>query len=119
MKYLKALLLLISIFLGLNLIITILSYFDIFNSKTIHILKILSFIISFISSSIYIGFNSKKKAYIEGIKNALIFILISFVFTILLPNFEFSIKLFIYYLIIILINIVGSTLGINLKKTKK
>lgn len=119
MKYLKSILLGLGIFFVLNLIVTIFSYFNILSDKGIMILKIITFIIPFISSGIYIGLNSKKKAYIEGLKVSLIFILLSITFTLLIKGLDFSLKIILYYVFTILLCIIGSSIGINLKKAKK
>lgn len=118
MKYLKSTLLMFSIFLILNLLVTIFSYFDIFNDKVINIIKSIIIFITFLTSGFYIGKNSNKKGYIEGIKLGLIFISISTVLIILLPSIDFSLSTIIYYLVTIVLCTIGSTVGINIKKTK-
>ena len=118
MKYLKSFGFALTVFLILNLIITIFSYFDLFKDNVINIFKIITFIITFISSGIYIGLNSKKKAYLEGLKLSLIFIVVSLLLILVLPNIEFSFKLILYYVFIIILNMLGASLGINKKKTK-
>ena len=118
MKYLKCLLFGLGLFFIFNLIVTLFSYFDIFSNSTILILKIITFILSFLISSLYLGLKSKKKGYLEWIKMSLLFIVISIILTLLIPGLDFSFKTIIYYLLIILISSIGSTLGINLKKAK-
>jgi len=118
MKYLKSTLFMISLFLVLNLILTIFSYFDLFNDKVISIIKSIIILITFLVSGFYIGKNSIKKGYIEGIKLGLIFISISTVLIILLPSIDFSLSTIIYYLVAIVLCTIGSTVGINMKKTK-
>lgn len=118
MKYVKCLLFGLGIFFILNLIVTILSYFDIFSNSIISILKIITFILSFFISSLYLGLKSKKKGYLEGIKLALLFIGSSILLTLIIPGLDFSLKIIIYYLLIILLSALGSTIGINIKKAK-
>lgn len=119
MKYIKSILLLISIFLILNLIVTLFSYFNLVSDKGINILKSIVFIVTFLVSGFYIGFNSKNKGYIEGIKLGLIFILISIFIILVLPSLEFSLPIIIYYLVIIILSVIGSTIGINIKRQSK
>lgn len=116
MKLIKSFSFGISIFLILNLIATILSYFNIINSN---VLKIIIFIITILISGIYLGLNYKKKGLINGIKLSLIYILLSSVLILILPNLEFSLKIILYYLLIITLSIIGSIIGVNLKKTIK
>lgn len=117
MKYLKTLLYEFIILLIGTFITTTLYYFNITSNSVNKILNILVFIITFILSGIYIGKNSLKKFYLEGIKisgiNILIFLLISLVF-----KLEFSYKNILYYLIIIMITVFSSILGSLLKKKK-
>lgn len=119
MKYIKSIGFGISIFLILNLIITIFSFFNLFNDKTITILKIIVFIITMISSGFILGFKTKKKGLINGLKLGLIYLSISLFLTLIIPNLELSIKLVLYYLLIIILNIFGSVIGVNIKKTIK
>lgn len=117
MKYLKSILFMFSIFLILNIIITIISYYSLFSDNVINIFKILSFIISFLSSSIYFGLNIKKKGLINGIKLSLIYILLFIIISIILSRF--NIKDLLYYLIILITVIIGSVIGVNIKKANK
>ena len=119
MKYLKSILTSLSIFLILNLIITILSYFDIFNSSAINIMKIIITIITFLLLGITTGKQYKKKGLINGVIVSFIYILIFTIINLIVPGLDFSIKTFFYYLIIILITSVGSIIGTNIKKATK
>lgn len=116
MKLIKSFGLGISVFLILNLIITILSYFNIINGN---ILKIIIFIITILVSGIYLGLNYKKKGLLNGIELSIIYILISSILILILPNLEFSLKIILYYLFIIVLSTTGSVLGVNIKKTIK
>ena len=114
MKYLKNTFFFLILLFVINLIITILSYFDILNDNTLSIIKIISFIIIFIVTGIYNGYNTKKKAYIEGLKLSLLMISVFFIISIIMSSF--SIKTLLYYLIIICLIEVGSIIGINIKR---
>ena len=118
MKYIKGLILCIGILFILSLILTIFSYFDMFKANTINILKIITITLSFLIGGIYVGLNSKKKGYIEGIKFSLLFIIVSLLFILSLPNIKLNLKTFLYYVIITFISIIGSMIGINKKKVK-
>lgn len=114
-KYLKSL---TFIFIGLlltTLIITLISYFNIFGTKIIKILEYLLIIISLFIGGVYIGKRSSNKGYIEGFKIGLITISILFIIGYLVLSKEINYKSLIYYLIIVISSILGSIIGINKK----
>ena len=111
-NYLKSYLILFTSLLILTILFTIINYFFIPNSN---IFKIIIPIISIFISSIILGKNSKEKAYLEGIKFASIYLIIITIIKLILKQ-EFNPKVFIIMLSILLTSIIGSMLGINLKK---
>ena len=115
-KYLKSLGICFVLLLFLNLLITLLNYINIVNLKFINVF---SYVIAFIScfiSSLYLGKNSNNKGYIEGIKLGSIIIIIFILINYLLFNSGFKLNNIIIYIIILISSIIGSMLGINLKK---
>ena len=113
-NYLKSYGYLIGITFILTIIISIINYcFNI--SPTIF--KIIIPIISILISSIILGINTKEKAYIEGIKFSIIYILIITILKFILKT-NFNYKVIITYILMIFTSIVGSTIGINLQKKK-
>ena len=117
MKYLKSLGLFFGSFLILNILITIFNYFEIFNSNIIKILKIITIIISIVISGIYLGLNSNKKGYLEGLKLGGIIIAIFTLLTLILKPIEFNTFTIFYYIIILGLSVLSSMIGINKKKT--
>ncbi|MBP3635183.1 MAG: TIGR04086 family membrane protein [Bacilli bacterium] len=117
MKYLKTIIFEFIILITLTLITTILYYFDLTSSNANNIFKIISFVIIFVSTGIYIGKNSNKKGWFEGLKisgiNILLFLIIALLF-----KYDFNIKQFIYYLISSFTVVLGSMIGINFRKKK-
>lgn len=118
MKYLKSLGLFFGSFLILNILITIFNYFELFNSNIIKILKIITIIISIVISGIYLGLNSNKKGYLEGLKLGGIIIAIFILLTLVLKPIAFNKFTWLYYLLILGLVALGSTIGINKKKSK-
>ena len=115
-KYLKSLGICFVLLLFLNLLITLLNYINIVNLQFINVF---SYVIAFIScfiSSLYLGKNSNNTGYIEGIKLGLIIIIIFILINYLLINSVFKLNNIIIYIIILISSIIGSMLGINLKK---
>ena len=111
-NYLKSYLYLFSSIIILTLILSILNYFFILPS---YIIKIIIPIVSMLISSIILGKNTKEKAYLEGTKFSLIYIIfITIIKLILKTNFNF--KTIIIYIVLIFTSIIGSTIGINSKK---
>lgn len=117
LKYLKTIAFEFIVLIILTLISTILYYFDIIGNNANNTFKIISFIITFISTGIYIGKKSLKKGWLEGLKisgiNILLFVLISLLF-----KYNFNIIQFVYYLISALTVVLGSMIGINFKRKK-
>ncbi len=117
MKYLKTIGFEFILLIIFTLIYTILYYFNITGANLNNILKIISFIIIFLSTGVYIGRNSQKKGWIEGLKvssiTILIFLIISLIF-----KYSFNLKQILYYVICTILIVVGSMLGINFKKRK-
>lgn len=120
MKYLKSLGLFIGSFLILNIIITILAYFELLNPNIIKILKIFTIIISSVLSGLYLGLKSNKKGYLEGLKLGGIIIVILSLLTLILKPIAFNKITWLYYLITIGLEVLGFMIGINKKiKNKK
>lgn len=114
MNYLKSMLYSIIFILGGLLIITVLNYFNILNGSPLSIIRSIIPLIGIFIGSFRLGKASNKKGYIEGLKYSAIWIFIFLVFNIILSNF--SVCSIIYYILLILISVIGSILGINRKK---
>lgn len=112
-KYLKSYIYLFSIILILTIILSLINYYLTIPTK---IIKILILIISIFISTIILGKNTKEKAYIEGIKFTSIYLIISILTSILSKN-NFSFKLILSYLLVLLSGIIGSMIGINTNKS--
>lgn len=113
-KYTISTTLTIALILALLFFITTLYYFNLITMKTFSILKLLVILISTFITSFLLGTKTKNKGYLEGIKQSLILIIIFLIPTIITSNF--NLKVFIYYLIILITGSLGSMIGINRKK---
>ena len=118
MKYLKTIIFEFILLICLTLLLTILYYFNIISSNINNIFKIVSFIVTFFLTGVYISKRSNRKYYLEGLKisgiNIAIFLLISLIF-----KFKFSLQIILYYLIITITITIGSIIGSLFKKNKK
>lgn len=115
-KYLKALLYIFIPILIFNIILSIIYYFNIINSKTLSTLNTILVTISMFIGGIYIGNKSNKKGYLEGIKISLIAVIILFIISYLAFDKGITIKSLIYYLLLIISSTLGSMIGINKKR---
>lgn len=117
LKYLRTIAFEFIVLIILTLFSTILYYFNIIGNDANNTIKIISFIITFVSTGIYIGKKSLKKGWLEGLKisgiNITLFILLSLLF-----KYDFNIMQFVYYLISALTVVLGSMIGINFKRKK-
>ena len=95
-------------------IVTILSYFNIFNDNIVKVLKFIIPIISVFISGILMGRRTNKRGIYEGVRLSLIIIFIFMLLSIILSSFKP--QSLIYYLIIIVSTIFGSIIGVQ-KKT--
>ena len=102
--------------IGINILLTIcLSIINYFIPKSFTIIKIMIPIISVLISSIILGNNTKEKAYIEGIKFIIPYIILTIIIRLLL-HLDFNYKVIIIYIILLITSIIGSMIGINIKK---
>ena len=104
----------ISIFFCSSLIMTILYYFNFIGDKVVFILKIIIPVISIAVSGYIMGRHSREKGYLSGIKIGSSIISIFLVLVLLFD--KINIKTILYYVILMLIAILGSMIGINLQK---
>ncbi len=110
--YLKTYLYFFILVIILTIILSIINYIVSFNNS---ILKISIPPVSMFISSIFLGKATKQKAYLEGIKLSIIYLLFTSIFKIII-NSPFTYKNIIIFILIIISSILGAMLGINLKK---
>ena len=111
-NYLKSYMYLFISIISLTIIFTLINYFI---PKGTNIIKTFIPIISIFIATIILGKNSKSKAYLEGIKFTSIYIIFSLILFLIFKN-PLKIKTIIYYIIQLLIGIIGAMTGINIRK---
>jgi len=120
-KYLKKIgmsfIYILSIILILTLITTLLYYFNLIGDKVFSMFKIIIPSFSVLLGGIYIGKNSNKLGYIEGLKLGIMFCIFLLIFNFLAFSNSFKIKYLLFYVILNISSILGSMIGIN--KSKK
>ena len=114
-KYLLYFLLYILI---ISIIETIINLMIPLSTNTNQILSLILILSYIFISSIKKGINTEEKAYINGIKQGLLYTVILYITGLPLLIYKLSIKRLLYFLIIIIITILGNIIGIN-KKTLK
>ena len=116
-KYLKSILFIFISILLFTVLIGTLSYFNILGNGTIKVFELIAIIISMFIGGIYLGKNSNKKGYLEGLKIGLFMIIFLFCLKLFGFNESFSLLSLIFYIIILISSILGSVIGINKKSS--
>ena len=110
MKYLKNIIFSLGTFILVLLVFTFLisffSYFNIMNDNITTIFKMFIPIISILTSSIYMGINSNKLGWLEGLKLGIIICILLLLFSILGLNKNFKINQILFYSILIFTSII-------------
>ena len=119
LKYLKTIIYILIPILFLNLIISLLYYFNIINDGFINYIKLFIAAISMLIGGIYIGSKTTKKGWLEGLKIGLGMIVFLFIISYLAFDRGINTKTIIYYFILVISSMLGSMIGINNKKTNK
>lgn len=96
-------------------IISIMYYFHFLNDWLNNFLIYLVPLIFIFITSFKLGINAKAKGFLEGIKISLITVILLLLFNLILYR-QFNIKTGIFYLVILITSLLGSTLGINKNK---
>lgn len=118
MKYVKCLGFIFIPPVILGMIYTTLYYFDIMGSNVFKWLSLITMMVSLLVGCMYLGKNSKSKGWLEGLKIGIGISLLLFMISFL--GFEsFGVKNIIYYLVIILVSMLGSMFGIRNVKVDK
>lgn len=115
-KYLKTLIYILVPILVLNVILSLLYYFNIIGDSVSNYLKLFIVAISMLIGGIYIGSKASKKGWLEGLKVGLEVIILLFVVGYLAFDQGINGKIIIYYFILLASTMLGSMIGINKRK---
>lgn len=118
-KYLKTLLYVTIGTFFINLILTLLYYFNIIGANVNSYLKLIFMAIIMITGGLMIGLKADKKGWLEGIKIGGLVICLMFLVSYLGFDKSLNIKSIIYYVLLILSSMLGSMIGINKKSSQK
>lgn len=114
-KYLFSLLTTLATILITLLLITSLYYFNLISPSAYNIIKIIVLLLTLFTNGFLIGKSSSKKGYLEGIKLSIPIIILFLIITLITKSF--TIKVILYYIILILTTSFGSMVGINKKES--
>ena len=114
-KYLKTISYIFMCVILFTFFIDIFYYFNFISTGLYKILKIMILLVSIFINCIFLGKDSNKNGYLEGMKLSFILVIILFILNIIFRE-EIKIKILLYYFIIFLTSSFGSILGINIKE---
>lgn len=103
-------------FLIFTLILTLLSYVDVFSGKVVSFIQLFIPIGSLLMGGYVIGKRSKSNGWLEGLKFSLLFLTFLILFDYLGLGVAPQLKNVVFYLIIVVSSILGSMIGINRRK---
>lgn len=118
-KYLKSFGLILISFLLFSILIGTLNYFNILGNNSVKIFELIATILSMVIGGIYLGKNSSQKGFLEGLKIGGATIIILFIFGYLAFDKGFSIRLLLFYTIVLISSVLGSIFGINKKSSNQ
>ena len=116
MNYIKALIISFLGILIMTLLTTLLYYFDVISTNVGSIFNIITPILFILIGTIYLGIKTEKKGWLAGIKYSLLFLILISLINIIFYHKDYQLINILYYLIIIMTSILGSMIGINIKK---
>ena len=115
-NYLKSISYPLITIMSINLITTLLYYFNIINLIASNIINLIALLISCFISGFLLGKISRSKGYIEGLKLGGIITLFLILINFLIKT-KFKYTIIFFYILILITCMTGSMLGINYKKT--
>lgn len=118
MNYLKSIGLSFGGIILITLITTMLYYFNIISTNFLQITNIIVLIFFILLGTIFLGKKAIRRGWLAGLIYGSIFLIIINIFNLALFHNPYQLNNLIYYLIILITSILGSMIGINLKKTK-
>lgn len=100
----------------LTFIVTFLNYIGLFGLSIVKAFSYITPFMSFLIGGILLGKRSSNKGWLEGLKFGIISIALLFIFNFLALNQGYTINNLVLYFIVLIGSILGSMLGINMKK---
>ena len=98
---------------GFTLLATLFHYMNWIGSKTLSVIEIIIPLLALFLGGFQMGKRRKQKGWLEGLKIGGIFLIILILFQYLGLQIHFSIKMVLFYVLIMISSVFGSMLGIN------
>lgn len=99
-----------------SFLVSLLYYFSNISYKSIANILYIFMILLFFINGFITGSKRVNKGYINGIKYGLVFIIVIYLIGSIAFRFNISLYKILYYVVLILSSIIGSMIGINIKK---
>ncbi len=115
-NFLKTMGLCLTLFLLITLLATTLNFFNIITTNTMNLFKMIIPVITILISGIYLGNKAKSKGWKEGLKLSIVIIILLLLIHLIWMRNTFGIKNIFYYSILMISSMVGSMIGINIKR---
>ena len=115
-NFLKTMGLCLTLFLLITLLATTLNFFNIITTNTMNLFKMIIPVITILISGIYLGNKAKSKGWKEGLKLSIVIIILLLLIHLIWMRNTFGIKNIFYYSILMISSMVGSIIGINIKR---
>ena len=115
-NFLKTMGLCLTLFLLITLLATALNFFNIITTNTMNLFKMIIPVITILISGIYLGNKAKSKGWKEGLKLSIVIIILLLLIHLIWMRNTFGIKNIFYYSILMISSMVGSMIGINIKR---
>lgn len=116
MHYFKSFLITGGIILIASLLITILSYFNLFPLGSIKVFSIIIPTLAILIGAFFLGKKTKEKGWLEGLKFGIIYLVMITILNLLFFRTSISSNLFLYDGVSLLASMLGSMVGINFRK---
>lgn len=114
-KYVKPTLTILALVLAYFIFFVVLTYTGVLKLSTASNLNMILLALILFLFGIKLGKNASKKGFLEGLKLGGIFVLVLFLLNLLFYR-QFSLFIFLYYVVMISSSTIGSMIGINLKR---
>lgn len=113
-NYLKSISMFLIVFFVYLLLMSIISYFELFNYKTISIINYIAMIILFFLLGSKTAHMEQRKGYLNGFLVSLVLVIIFLIITLFISKIGFS--NIVYYMSLILSSVIGGIVGVKEKK---
>ncbi len=99
-----------------TLIISIFYYFNLISDKLNTTFLYLISIIAMFTGAFLLGKQTKEKGYLSGLIYYAVWLIIMIILSLVFIKTSFSVSMLIYFIVLLISSVLGSSIGINYKK---